>query len=265
MPDVLREREQEQEASAVIGSDRCYFALGAELHPIPGGATYHLGGLHGVGAATVTWVDHPTEVREPRGWVVEVSDRVAHLGAAEVRVYGAGPNGTLAGALTDAGFTARGELIFSGHPPEAARPVELVPVDDPAVQAERRSLFEGIEVGPDGHAADVDGWCAAEDRRAATGGLRLFVARLGATPVGVVGMIDAGPVLRMKNLLVGAGHRRRGIGAAIVAAVGAHPIAGGRPVGMIALAGEPGEAMYRKMGLPVVGTLVEWSRPVAAR
>jgi GNAT superfamily N-acetyltransferase len=252
----------ERAGEAVVASDRQYFAMSAAVHPCAGGATYHLDGLGGVGAATVTWVDDPSLVEDPARWVEEVVARTASLGAAEVRVYGAGAAGPLADGLAAAGFTSRAETAFAGHPPEGAHPVELVPVVDERALALRRSVYADLDALPDGHAADIDGWCEAEERRAATGGLRLFVAVLDGEAVGVVGAIGAGPVLRMKNLAVARSHRRRGIGASIVGALGAHSIAAGRPVGMIALDGEPGYAMYVQMGLPIVAHLVEWSRPV---
>lgn len=252
----------ERAGEAVVASDRRYFALAAAVHPCAGGATYHLDGLGGVGAATVTWVDDPMLVDDPTLWVEEVVARTASLGAAEVRVYGAGAAGSLADGLAAAGFTVRAETAFVGRPPAGAHPIDLVPVVDDRTLALRRSVYADLDVLPDGHAADIEGWCEAEERRAATGGLHLFVALLDGEAVGVVGAIDAGPVLRMKNLAVALGHRRRGIGASIVGALGAHPIAAGRPVGMIALDGEPGYAMYVQMELPVVAHLIEWSRAV---
>ena len=96
------------EGSAVIASDRCYFALGAEERPVPGGAILHLDGLGAVGAATVTWVDRPAEIIDPRAWVADVAAQAGEILVIDVLDVVDGELGDLAarGVPSAAGATA---------------------------------------------------------------------------------------------------------------------------------------------------------------
>jgi GNAT superfamily N-acetyltransferase len=260
---------------AVVRSDRRYFALGAEVHPLPGAEVLHLPGSRGVGAGTAVWVHDATAVVASRGWMQLAAELAAQLGAPALRIYGVGPDGPAAAACAAFGLTARSELAFCS--PGAPRPsdrsgarlagggaagrLQLRSADGAPGRAARRAVAGRAAVAPDGHVVDVERYLAGEEQRAAAGELDLSVAWDGGEPVAVFGELPSGPILRLKNLLVREDQREQGTARAIVSALVDRAHAAGLRLAAVGLAGEPGEALYRSVGMEVVGAYVEWSRP----
>jgi GNAT superfamily N-acetyltransferase len=101
------------------------------------------------------------------------------------------------------------------------------------------------------------------ERRKAAHGLESYLAMLGGEAVGAIGAIRGESILRFKNILIHPDHRRRGLGRAMLNSLAAL----GRESGILeqavfAVRGNAGERLYRACGMRVVGTVVEWSKPL---
>lgn len=249
---------------AVVASDRRYFELGAEAEPLPGATLLHLPGSSGIGAGTVVWVDHEPTLAASPGWVARAAEAAIRRGAPSLRVYGLDDAGPGAAVCASAGLVARDELAFvgPGRTGRSASALDLRPADGDEGALARRRVGRFETSAPDGHPIEPEAYLAGEERRAATGELDLHVAWDGDEPVAIVGCLRLGTLLRLKNLLVRPDRRREGIGTAVTATLLRWAGQEGRTLGVVAVAGETGERIYRSLGMPLAGTFTEWSVPL---
>lgn len=245
----------------VVASDRAYFALGAEVQPLPGAVLLHLPGSAGVGAGTVVWVDDPDVVAKASDWVDAARASAAAVGAPVLRVYGLGTEGRAALRCAGGGLVPRQELAYVGARRRGPG-IELRAADGEDGRAARRRVAGRASAAPDGHPIDAEAFLAGEERRAATGELELFVAWIDREPVANVGALRTGGLLRLKNLLVRPDRRREGIAKAVTSTLLGWAEDEGRALGTVALAGDHGERIYRSLGLDLAGSYTEWSATI---
>ena len=250
---------------AVIASDRRYFAAGADAQPLPGAVLLHLPGSAGVGAGTVVWVDDPAAVATSGDWVGQAAQAAAERGAPTLRVYGLPDDGPAADALAAAGLVARHELAYVGPAERTAPCIDLRPARGPEGRSARRRVAGSATTAPDGHPVEAERFLAGEERRAASGDLDLFVAWEGGEPVAVVGALRSDGLLRLKNLLVRPDRRRRHLAARVTSTMLGWAAEEGRTLGTVALEGEPGERIYRSLGMTIAGRYTEWSVGLTTR
>ena len=89
-----------------------------------------------------------------------------------------------------------------------------------------------------------------------------LVERDGET-VGAIGALPGDGVLRLKNIVVHPAYRRQGIGRAMLGYLEATGASRGISDHIVfAVRGEIGELLYRAAGMRVIGSVVEWSKPL---
>jgi ribosomal protein S18 acetylase RimI-like enzyme len=247
----------------VMETDRAYFELGAETKRLPGATLAWMPGLARYPAAAVIYrVD--AEVVEARGaqWVVDAEASLAEIGARLARIY-VDRRGTGADdVLRAAGYADRDEIAFVHEFPEPSSVVALSPVRTEADWRRKLALHEAAEGPPDGHFIEANDHVTLERAKCAHG-MEMFLAEYKGEAVATAGLIPGEGVLRIKNIVVHPDHRRQRFGASILANIAAIGRARGLPtLCLFALAGEPGELLYRAVGMRIAGTQVEWSRPL---
>lgn len=121
-----------------------------------------------------------------------------------------------------------------------------------------------VSLGVDGHPVDADSWIALERRKCESGYMRPYFLRHDGSIVGAVCTAPSGSLLRMKNLVVDAEFRRRGIATA-TAAVFARLArdAGLEAAGCFALEREPGLVVYPRAGYRDCVVQTEWIKTLA--
>ncbi len=250
----------------LLESDRRYFEAGAEVVPIPGAVIAVLRGAQSLAAGCVVQrVDADAGGAEPDAWLAEVEDRLRALGSPRARLYLDAPQGRLEDALARRGYRPRAEHGFiraAGDVGETE--IELVPAEDENDWSARRDLLRREELGVDGHPLDPDLWVALERRKCEAGYMRPFFIRSEGRIVGALCAAPCGNLLRLKNLVVDADCRRRGLATATaVFFVRLARDAGLEAAGCFALAGEPGMHVYPRAGYGDSVVQTEWVRSLA--
>jgi GNAT superfamily N-acetyltransferase len=247
-----------------IESDRRYFELGAKLEGLGGAQLAWMPGLSTSPAAVVVHRVVPELVAvDPARWLDCVEARLRELRTPLARIYLDDRHPTLDALLTVRGFVDRDELALAG--PEVHAPTDgatLRRIVDERGWSEKCRLHELDAVRPDGHQTAAQDWVALERAKAA--GMESFLLEVGGETVGAVGAVRLPGILRMKNVLVHPEHRRKGLGATMLAHLADLARKEGRwGVCIFAVEGSAGERLYRSVGLQVVGRQVEWSRALA--
>ena len=250
----------------VIQTDRAYFELGAKTRQLPGATLAWMPGLAGYPAGAVIYrVD--AEVVEARGaqWVVDAEASLAEIGARLARIY-VDRRGTGADdVLRAAGYADRDEIAFVHEFHQPSSVLALSPVRTEADWRRKLALHEAAEGPPDGHFIEANDHVTLERVKCAHG-MEMFLAEYRGEAVATAGLIAGEGVLRIKNIVVHPDNRRQRFGASILANIAAIGHARGLPtLCLFALADEPGELLYRAVGMRVAGTQIEWSRPLEAR
>jgi GNAT superfamily N-acetyltransferase len=243
-------------------TDVAYFEMGAEIEDLPGAALAWMSGLTGLAAgAVVQRVNGEVAARMGSGWVSEIEEALASVGAPLARVYldEGGPAGALLG---EAGYTMRPELVFAHAMGPTPGEVELLRLDNDEAWDRKERLHKEADRTPDGHPSSASDWVELERRKAADG-LETYLAMIDGEVVGAIGAIRGDRILRFKNILIHPDHRRRGLGRAMLNSLAAL----GRESGILeqtvfAVRGNAGERLYRACGMQTVGTVVEWSKPL---
>lgn len=246
-----------------VDTERIYFELGAKIHQLPGAQLSWMEGLTASPAATVIHRVRP-EICAANGvsWTAEIETALATIGAGMARIYLDQSDSALDRLLLRAGYVAREELIFVHSLPEPLPGLTLSLVATDADWRRKLLLHEAVESSPDGHRTSAAQWVELERRKCAHG-MECYLAMIDGETVGAVGAIWGDRLLRMKNVVVHPAHRRRSIGREMLCEIAAL----GRKHGIVeqcvlAVAGTPGELLYRDAGMRVEGTLVEWSKRI---
>jgi GNAT superfamily N-acetyltransferase len=247
---------------ALMRSDYHYFGLAAEVSEVERGVHFcRMAGFTHMPVGCLTVCD-PGLSPSPEA-VREIEEKTLALGAGLVRIYtsAAAPGNQ---KIAQLGYSPQLEIGFAGEPagsPEDAPAVTLRPVRGVGDWEEKLSI-QGAELSaPDGHLAAAADWVAMERLKCEEGSMSAFIIEHGDISVGAVCALEIGELLRMKNLVVGPSHRRRGYASATVVRF-THLAAERRCRiwGCFALRDGAGEAVYRSLGLKAVGMQVEWTK-----
>jgi hypothetical protein len=258
----------------LLESDRRYFEAGAELLPIPGAVIAVLRGAEKLAAGCVVQrIDARRAGREADSWLSDVERNVRAVGVPRARLYLEEAEPELEAGLRARGYRPRLEHGFvrdAGTSTEVPTSVdrrvpglevELVPAEDETGWAARRGLLAEQSLGVDGHALDPDLWVTMERRKHEAGYMRPLLIRASGQVVGAVCAAPVGRLLRMKNLVIDAAHRRRRFATATaIAFAGLARDEGLAAAGCFALEGEPALAIYPKAGYRPSATQTEWVR-----
>lgn len=249
--------ETNQLLARAIETDRAYFELSARIDALPGARLVWMEGLAAMPAGAVV---QRIEAGAPSAaWLGQVERTLLRIGARMARIYPdhAGDEDLFRGA----GYDHRDELFFtSGSLPEAPSGFALRPlVTERDWQDKLRFHLEAGQT-PDGHPNAPADWTELE-RRKCRDGMEAFLVESDGVAVGAIGAIWFGRLLRLKNVIVHPDHRRRTVGQTMLSLMA--DLGRSRGVSelcVVAVRGEPGEQLYRKCGMTMVGTQVEWSR-----
>lgn len=260
----LSARDRDDAVSeALLDSDVQYFEMGATITRLSCGSMALMDGLTSLAAGCVIQqIDQlPNDVH---GWLDEVESHLRRCGATRVRIYvGSSPEFARA-ALLQRGYEERIEIGFvarSANMPLPKSDVILREVVSDQDWAAKLHLHEDAMDGPDGYTNQAASWVQMERRKFLTGGMQCYLVEQDHRIVGTVGAIDFGPILRLKNLVIAPGFRRRGLGLAAVHQL--KLLASREPnrrLGLFGIVGEPGIALYRNAGLREINRQFEWSR-----
>jgi ribosomal protein S18 acetylase RimI-like enzyme len=246
-----------------IETERLYFELGAKTEQLPGAVLAWMPGLTASPAAAVIHRADPAVIAAlGEAWIVQAEKRLTDVGVRMARLYLDARGGAADELLRRAGYADRDELIFAHAMPRPLPGLTLRPVVSDEDWERKLRLHAGIENSPDGHGNRPAEWVALERRKCADG-MDAFLAEIDGEAVGAIGAIWGDKLLRMKNIVVHPAYRRRSIGRGIVSQLAAL----GRDRGVsehcvLAIKGEPGERLYRSAGMQLIGTQVEWSKPI---
>ena len=243
-------------------TDVAYFEMGAVVEKLPGAVLAWLPGLTGLAAGAVAQrVEGEAALQLGSGWLPEIERAFEVVGAPLARIY-LDAESPVAGLLRQAGYAMRPELIFAHAIDSSSGDLELGRVESDEDWARKIELHEEADRTPDGHPSTASKWVELERRKAAAG-LENYLAVIGGKVVGAIGAVHGDQILRFKNILIHPGHRRRGLGRAMLGALAAL----GRERGILeqavfAVRGNAGERLYRACGMQPVGEMIEWSRPL---
>lgn len=246
-------------AGALLESDAAYFEAGARVEALPGAVLAWMEGLDALSAAgVIARVEPGLGGLAPPEWIAAVESAVRRIGRSEIRLYLTRQEPELETLLRGRGYRSRTEwgmlrpVLGSG--PAVGRPrVVLHPVVSEADWQAKSALHELLERGPDGHPAAARAWVDLERRKVEAGYMRPYLARCGGEVCGAFALARQQSLFRLKNLVLHPERRRRGIGAAVIAAlletVGG---AGGQALGAFAVERSEGEQLYRKCGFVAI-------------
>lgn len=248
-----------------IESDCTYFEMGAEIIRLRGATMSWMPGLAASPAAAVIYRVDLDAVTIDRGWIDEAEAAMANVGAAMNRIYLDVGQEAADAALRDSGYVAREELVFVDGVADPSIDLKLRPVVSEADWADKLRFHEMTDETPDGHANRAADWVELE-RCKCRAGMEGFLAEFDGEVVGAVGAIWCDGFVRTKNLVIHPGRRRRGFARAILGRIAAM----GRQRGIsdqcvLAVKGDDGELLYRALGMAMVGSQVEWSKPLTCR
>lgn len=238
-----------------------YFALGAEVRDVDGFRLAWMPGLASIPAgAVVTHIDPAMIAHAGGGWLDSAERSFADVGATMARIYCRGRDVQADQLLAAADYTMREELVFAGSLLDDQSDLSLQPIKRPS-DWQRKLLFHcQAQSSPDGHVNAAEQWVALERRKMAAG-MDCYLAESGGEIVAAIGAVWGQRVLRFKNLVVHPQYRRESIGSSVLrklAELGRQR--GIRDQVAFAVRGEAGEALYRSLGMTVIGSHFEWSK-----
>lgn len=249
-----------------IESDCVYFEAAAERVDLPGATLAWMpSALPDPAACVVQRVD-PAAVGDHIAWIDDVEARHRELGAPTVRVYLTTPAPDLEAALAARGYECREEIAYVRHEPFPSRRSDVVlrPVTTEADWADKLRLHEECMERPDGYENVAERWVALERAKCDAGAMHAYLVESNAGVIGAIGAIDLPSLSRAKNIVVHRDARRQGMAAEAIRLL----LTRARDHGLDAIAifgirGEPGDALYRGIGMEPVASQFEWSRSLA--
>ena len=259
-------------AAELLESDRSYFESAAVLESVGGAVVARVPGLERVPAGCVVHrVDPSVLPRDPARWIELVEQRLLGHGSRRARFYLTGRHPGLEAALLARGYRPLDETGYALavthrplEPPETPT-ADLRPVTTPDDWAAKLALHRVAAV-LNGQDADPEASVELERVRAAVGSLRpYFIVSRGAI-CGVVALVPARSLLRLKNMLVHPSWRGMGIATAVLhrARLTAWR-EGWAAVGGFGVHGDPAEQLFKSAGYQAVARQTEWMRPLGLR
>lgn len=250
-------------AADLIESDCRYFDAGATLAPLDGGVLASMPGLERVLGAAVLQRVSPADLRSaPDDWVSAAVSRFQALGCAAARVYVQEVAGPLIDALVAAGFRRRVEI---GYLAPASRSAHEGVVELRAIKGEddweaKRKLHAGADVAADGHATAAEDWVELEQRKSEGGQMTPYFIEVDGDVCGGVSTLEVGGVLRAKNVFVHPDRRRTGIATATMHLLSRRAAEMGKDaLGIFGVPGNPGNAVYVRLGMEPAVRQYEWT------
>lgn len=247
------------ELGQAIETDRAYFEMGATIDELPGAALAWMTGLSAMPAgAVIQRVDPRAPQRE---WLDRGERRLSEIGATMARIY---PDQPVDEELfRNAGYQVREELFFASNSLPGAEPgLTLRPIVTDCDWQDKLRFHEAVGSTPDGHPNRPADWVALERRKCAHG-MEAFLVEADGVAVGAIGAIWFDRLLRVKNVVVHPDHRRRSVAMTMLSMMAELGRTRGVPeLCLVAVRGEPGEQLYHKCGMRMIGTQVEWSKRI---
>jgi ribosomal protein S18 acetylase RimI-like enzyme len=246
-----------------VETEHRYFEMGARLESLPGCVLASTPDFVRCPAASVIQRVDPAAVAGlGPDWLALVEGRLTELGIPISRIYLLGGDRQLDRLLADRGYACREEMFFAHDLPDPEPGLTVRPVRSQADWARKQVIHALATESPDGHATDPADLVALERHKCAHG-LQIFVGETDGVAVGTVGIIWGNGIVRIKNLLVHPGHRQRSVATRLLS----HVAALGRERGvteqcLLGIKGGAGEQLYRSLGMRVIGSQFEWSRPL---
>jgi GNAT superfamily N-acetyltransferase len=249
-------------AAALLESDRRYFEAGADVLAFRGASIAVLRGAESLAAGCVAQrIDVACASAAPDSWLAELEGRFRDLGASRVastsRAHTVRSTRRSRAAATGGASSMASSRGCRG--PAENPGVELVAADDDDGWSVRRGLVRRSGTVPDGLLADPDLWIDMERRRTRAGYMQPYLVRRGGDVVAAACAASAGPLLRIKNVIVDPAHRRRGVAIALAVRFSALAAEQGfAAAGCFAIEGEPGMGIYGRAGYSNVTSQLEW-------
>jgi GNAT superfamily N-acetyltransferase len=252
------------ECRQIIETDRHYFELGARVDRLPGADLAWMPGLtHCPAAVVVQRVTPAVVAREGAAWVRLLEERLHGIGATSSRIYLDHPDPGVSKVLSAAGYEARREMALArGIEPGAGQELSLREVATPDDWRHKLHFHQTVPERPDGHDTSAADWTELERQKCALG-MRTFLAWRGDAAVGVIGVLPAHGLWRLKNIVVHSSHRREAVGRGMISRIA--DMARTARVPRLCLFGVEdtiGEALYRACGFVETGFQIEWSREI---
>ena len=249
--------------ASAIETDRQYFELGARLEQLPGAILAWMPGLAAAPAgAVIQRVGAEVALAEESNWLFRAERALCGVGARTSRIYLDDGHGASDDLFRGAGYSKREELIFAhslGSPEPGLR---MMPVESEFDWDRKLILQQSMPTPPDGHSTSAADWIVLE-RRKCDAGMEMYLAEWDGQPVGAIGAIGGDGLLRLKNIAVHPSHRRKGVGLRMLGHLGI--LAKERGISeqcVFAVRGEIGELLYRAAGMRMIGSVIEWSKPL---
>ena len=249
--------------ASAIETDRRYFELGANIEQLSGARLAWMPGLTSAPAAAVIQrVDPETVATEGKPWLSRAEQALSGIGCQMARVYFDRRHAASEQLFRDAGYEEREELIFAHSlgPPEPG--LSMARVESASDWDRKLQLQQIMTTPPDGHSTDPADWIALE-RRKCGAGMEMYLAEIDGEAIGAIGAIRGDGLLRLKNIAVHPSHRRTGVGLRMLGHLG--EISRERGISeqcVFAVRGEIGELLYRAAGMRIIGSVIEWSKPL---
>lgn len=248
-----------------LRSDRLYFEAGGHLTHTEDFTLATVPGFERLAAGNVGFLDRWPE----RGRALEACLRAIEgcfraAGAAAVRFYAPEPDAGAHRQLAALGYSARAETMFRrrASAEDQASRLTMFPILTESNWARKLDLQRTSETPSDGHAADPADWVAFERFKCAHSGLTFQGFEDGGGMVATMGFLPLSPrVIRLKNLLVHADARGRGIAREVLRLSFHHAWERGADwLILFAVAGTSSDRLYRAAGSEVLGSVWECSR-----
>ena len=249
--------------AAAIETDRVYFELGAKIERLPGAILAWMPNLTSAApGAVIQRVEPETVAAMSVQWLHRAERALSDIGAGIARIYLEERHEPLDALLQNAGYSAREELIFAHSIEAPGAGLEITRIETDADWGRKLLLHQQISTPPDGHRSGAFDWVTLERRKCDAGMEAYLVERDGKT-VGAIGALQGNGVLRLKNIVVHPAHRRQGVGLGMLGHFGKVGAEWGIPEQCVfAVKGEIGELLYHAAGMRVIGSVVEWSKPM---
>jgi ribosomal protein S18 acetylase RimI-like enzyme len=254
----------------IIQSDRAYFSAGATTVELLGGHFHTMPRFLGVTAAACAQLEDLTApVHDPDGWISDLESAFSSTGHEYARVYVAEQSSLIARWLRQANYRATVEVAFAGclkggfQPPATTGfALRLISTDEDWEL--KRAIHERASSLPDGKSGDPSSWVAFERDKCGAGYMRPFLLTSSGEAVAAFSVALRSKGLRVKNLIVDPGFRRRGAAKAIIGYCCHLATAAGRDsIGLLAISGGVGERLYNSIGMRKVGRIVEFYRELS--